>query len=71
MSKQELLNEFSDKVRMFGYNHNNKLIGVIGMQKIKDVVLIRHAYTLTRYQRTGIGSALIKYLANPLLRNLL
>jgi GNAT superfamily N-acetyltransferase len=62
MSKQELLNEFSDKVRMFGYNHNNKLIGVIGMQKIKDVILIRHAYTLTRYQRTGIGSALIKYL---------
>jgi GNAT superfamily N-acetyltransferase len=47
---------------MFGYNRNNKLIGVIGIQEIKDVILIRHAYTLTSYQGKGIGSALLKYL---------
>jgi len=62
MSEQELVDEFTDGVRMFGYNHNNKLIGVIGIQKIKDVILIRHAYTLTSYQGKGIGSALLKYL---------
>ena len=62
MSKQELVNEFSDGVRMFGYNRNNKLIGVVGIQEIKDVILIRHAYTLTLYQRKGTGSALLKYL---------
>ena len=62
MSEQELVDEFTDGVRMFGYNHNNKLIGVIGIQEIKDVILIRHAYTLTSYQGKGIGSALLKYL---------
>ena len=50
MSEQELIDEFSDEVRMFGYHHNNKLIGVIGIQEVKDVILIRHAYTLTSYQ---------------------
>ena len=62
MTEQELVNEFTDGVRMFGYNRNNKLIGVIGIQEIKDVILIRHAYTLTSYQGKGIGSALLKYL---------
>ena len=62
MSEQELINEFSDKVRMFGYHHNNKLTGVIGIQEVKDVILIRHAYTLTSYQGKGMGSALLEYL---------
>ena len=44
MSEQQLINEFNDGVRMFGYNHNNKLVGVIGIQKVKDAILIRHAY---------------------------
>ena len=62
MSEQELIDEFNNQVRMFGYNHNNKLTGVIGIQKVKDVILIRHAYTLTSYQGKGIGSALLEYL---------
>ena len=62
MSEQELIDEFSNKVRMFGYYHNNKLIGVIGIQKIKDVILIRHAYILTSHQGKGTGSALLEYL---------
>ena len=62
MSEQELIDEFSDGVRMHGYHQNNKLIGVIGVQKLKDVILIRHAYTLSSYQNRGAGSALIEYL---------
>jgi GNAT superfamily N-acetyltransferase len=62
MSEKELFDEFSDGVRMFGYHHNNKLIGVIGIQEVKDVILIRHAYTLTSYQGKGTGSALLEYL---------
>ena len=62
MSEQELIDEFSDGVCMFGYHQNNKLIGVIGIQEVKDVVLIRHAYTLTSYQCKGTGSALLEYL---------
>ena len=64
MSDRELLNEFKDGVRMFGYLHNNQLIGVIGYQEIKDVVLIRHAYTLTTNQGKGTGSALLEFLLN-------
>ena len=64
MSERELLNEFNDGVRMFGDRHNNKLIGVIGFQEIKDVVLIRHAYTLTAHQGKGTGSTLLEYLLN-------
>ena len=62
MSEQELIDEFSDGVRIYGYNHNNGLIGVIGIQEVKDVILIRHAYTLSSYQNRGAGSALLQYL---------
>ena len=62
MSEKELVDEFYDGVRMFGYQHNNKLIGVIGIQEVKDVILIRHAYTLASYQGKGTGSALLEYL---------
>ena len=62
MSEQKLIDEFSDGVRVYGFHHNNKLIGVIGIQKVKDVILIRHAYTLTSYQGKGTGSSLLEYL---------
>jgi len=62
MSEHELTNEFNNGVRMLGYLHNNELIGVIGFQEIKDVILIRHAYTLTSYQSKGTGTKLVKYL---------
>ena len=67
MSEQELIDEFSDGVRIYGYNHNNELIGVIGIQEVKDVVLIRHAYTLSSYQGKGAGSALLEYLLKKIL----
>ena len=62
MSEQELISEFNDGVRMYGYHNNNTLIGVIGVQKVKDVILIRHAYTLSLHQGKGVGSALLEYL---------
>ena len=62
MSEQELIDEFSNGVRMYGYHHNNTLIGVIGVQEVKDVILIRHAYTLTSHQNKGVGGALLEYL---------
>ena len=62
MSERELVDEFKDGVRMYGYHLNNKLIGVIGIQEIKDVILIRHAYTLISQQGKGIGSTLLECL---------
>ena len=34
MSEQKLVNEFTAGVRMFGYNQNNKLVGVMGLSLI-------------------------------------
>ena len=62
MTEQKLISEFNNGVCMYGYHHKNKLIGVIGVQKVKDVILIRHAYTLSSYQGKGAGSALLEYL---------
>ena len=62
MSEQKLISEFNNGIRMYGYHNNNKLIGVIGVQEVKDVILIRHAYTLSSHQSKGVGSALLEYL---------
>ncbi len=62
MLEEELVNEFDSGVRMFGYNKNNKLVGVMGIQELKDVTLIRHAYTISTYQGRGIGKILLQYL---------
>ena len=62
MSEQKLISEFNDGVRIYGYHNSNSLIGVIGVQEVKDVILIRHAYTLSLHQGKGVGSALLEYL---------
>jgi len=62
MSEQELFNEFDSGVRIFGYKKNNILVGVMGIQELKDVTLIRHAYTFSSYQGMGIGKLLLQYL---------
>ena len=62
MSNQELHDEFDSGVRMFGYTREGTLAGVMGIQELRDVSLIRHAYTLTRYQGIGIGTSLLQYL---------
>jgi GNAT superfamily N-acetyltransferase len=62
MSEEELLNEFDSGVRMFGYKKNNILVGVMGIQELKDITLIRHAYTFSTYQGMGIGKVLLQYL---------
>ena len=62
MTKQKLISEFANGVRMFGYNKDNTLVGVMGIQELKDVTLIRHAYILTQYQGLGIGKSLLQHL---------
>ena len=62
MEEKELIIEFTNGVRMFGYIRNNELVGVMGIQELKNVTLIRHAYILSHYQGTGIGNKLLQYL---------
>ena len=49
-------------VAFWGYERDGALIGVMGMQAVRDVELIRHAYVLPGNQRHGVGAALITHL---------
>ncbi|RZN56585.1 MAG: GNAT family N-acetyltransferase [Candidatus Methanomethylicota archaeon] len=62
MSNEELKNEINEGVEFYGWFEDNTLVGVMGIQFVKDVTLIRHAYVIKEYQRKGIGSKLLKYL---------
>ena len=64
MSPQELKEEIECGVQFYGYMENGALIGVMGIQPVGDVTLIRHAYTLTSHQRRGIGEKLLNRLLN-------
>jgi GNAT superfamily N-acetyltransferase len=39
------------------------LVGVMGLQQVRDVTLIRHAYVRTSEQNRGVGGALLSTLA--------
>jgi len=50
------------RVVFYGWETDNELVGVMGMEPIKDVTLIRHAYVLPEYQNKGIGRRLLDHL---------
>ena len=62
MSTQELKEEIEAGVRFFTWVEDNHLLGVAGIQAVKDTTLIRHAYVLAKWQRRGIGSSLLEHL---------
>jgi len=61
MPMDELEQEMK-RMTFFGWEVNGELVGVMGIEPIKDVALIRHAYVLPRWQRQGIGSKLLNHL---------
>jgi GNAT superfamily N-acetyltransferase len=62
MPEDELRSEVADGVVFHGYEHNGRLVGVMGIQDKGPVVLIRHAYTRTAERRKGVGSKLLEHL---------
>ena len=60
MPAEELADEITAGVIFHGYEIPRVgLVGVMGVQFVKDVALIRHAYVVPEHQRSGIGSALL------------
>jgi len=62
MSKDELRYEMDAGVTFWGYEEDGRLVGVMGIQHVQDVTLIRHAYVRTGQQHRGIGGQLLSYL---------
>ena len=62
MTADELDDEATAGVVFWGYEQEDKLVGVMGLQAVRDVDLIRHAYVLPRSQRSGVGGALLSHL---------
>ena len=63
MPMEELEGELK-RVTFYGYENGGELVGIMGIEPIKDVTLIRHAYVLPEYQGQGIGKKLLEYLKN-------
>jgi len=62
MSAGELEEEIEAGVWFFGWVESGHLLGVAGIQALRDTTLIRHAYVLAGCQREGIGTRLLEYL---------
>jgi GNAT superfamily N-acetyltransferase len=71
MSAAELQFEIAAGITFVGYEVEGVLAGVMGIQPVGNVDLIRHAYVLPAYQGSGVGSALIAYLRAQTLRQIL
>jgi N-acetylglutamate synthase-like GNAT family acetyltransferase len=68
MSKDELSHEIDQGVVFWGYEEEGRLIGIMGIQDVKDVTLIRHAYVRTAKQNQAIGGKLLSELCRKLTR---
>lgn len=62
MSREKLRHEIDDGVVFWGYETNRELAGVMGIQPVQEVNLIRHAYVRTSSQKQGIGARLLSHL---------
>jgi len=71
MSREELRHEIDDGVVFWGYYEEDKLAGVMGIQPVQDVILIRHAYVRTAKQNQGIGKKLLSRLRKEATRPIL
>jgi GNAT superfamily N-acetyltransferase len=72
MSKAELQHELQAGVKFWGYQPDGgELVGVMGMQPLRDVTLIRHAYVCTANRQHGIGTQLLTHLRSLTTRPIL
>jgi GNAT superfamily N-acetyltransferase len=62
MPASELDHEIAAGVAFWVYEEEGALVGTMGIQPVRDVDLIRHAYVLPGSQRRGVGGALLGHL---------
>ena len=62
MPGDELDRERAAGVAFWGYEDCGRLAGVMGLQDVREVNLIRHAYVAPAKQRAGVGGKLLAHL---------
>jgi GNAT superfamily N-acetyltransferase len=63
MPGEELDGEIAAGVEFWGYEDDDDgLLGIMGIQPVRDVNLIRHAYVVPDSQGRGVGGALLEHL---------
>jgi N-acetylglutamate synthase-like GNAT family acetyltransferase len=62
MMRSDLESEIAAGVRFSGWEDGGVLTGVMGLQRVRDATLIRHAYVRTAQQGRGVGGKLIGWL---------
>ena len=63
MSGSALRAEIDAGVDFWGWEEADGLAAIMGLQPVRDVTLIRHAYVRTAHQRKGLGGKLLAFLA--------
>ncbi len=71
MPEGELQHEIESGVRFWAYEENGGVLGVMGIQDVLDVTLIRHAYVAPGVQNRGIGGKLLSLLRRKTSRPIL
>jgi GNAT superfamily N-acetyltransferase len=71
MPANELDRDIAAGVVFWGYESAGMLVGVMGIQPVRDVDLIRHAYVLPESQRLGVGGLLLEHLRSLSKRRML
>ena len=71
MPAEELDAEIAAGVKFWGYDEEGELLGIMGIQPVGDVDLIRHAYVLPDRQGRGIGGELLEHLRGSATRHIL
>jgi N-acetylglutamate synthase-like GNAT family acetyltransferase len=61
MPAEELEHELAAGVVFWGWEEAGALAGVMGLQDVRDVALIRHAYVATAVRNRGIGGRLLEH----------
>lgn len=64
MSMDELTHEINEGVVFYCYEEDGEIIGVMGIQDVLDVKLIRHAYVRTTKRKGGVGTQLLHHLVD-------
>jgi GNAT superfamily N-acetyltransferase len=64
LPREELVTEIAAGVEFWAWDEGGAPVGVMGLQRVRDVTLIRHAYVRPSHQSRGVGRELLNALVS-------